>query len=338
QWFRDAKRLSGVAQCGLKVASLAPLGDLLALAYPERVALYQSPGRFKLAAGNLALLEANHPLAHAEALVAAELDGQAQGAKIYRGAALSLSRLEALFPQTREFHPRLEWSDEEGRLIGEEVRSLGELVLERRPLKTLPAEAVREALLAAVRRRGHLALDAAAEQLLARVALLRQTLGDPWPDWSQEALLDDLEAWLAPYLDGVRRLDKLDRLPLASILRDRLDWPQRQTLDDLAPTHLGVPSGSRVRLDYTGAEPVLAVKLQELFGLAETPRIAGGRVPVLLHLLSPAGRPMQVTRDLASFWANGYFEVRKDMRGRYPKHPWPEDPWAARATARTKRR
>jgi len=338
QWFRDAKRLSGVAQCGLKVASLAPLGELLALAYPERVALYQSPGRFKLAAGNLALLEANHPLAHAEALVAAELDGQAQGAKIYRGAALSLSRLEALFPQTREFHPRLEWSDEEGRLIGEEVRSLGELVLERRPLKALPAEAVREALLAAVRRRGHLAVDAAAEQLMARVALLRQTLGDPWPDWSQKALLADLEVWLAPYLDGVRRLDKLDRLPLASILLDRLDWPQRQTLDDQAPTHLAVPSGSRVRLDYTGAEPVLAVKLQELFGLAETPRIAGGRVPVLLHLLSPAGRPLQVTRDLASFWANGYFEVRKDMRGRYPKHPWPEDPWNARATARTKQR
>lgn len=336
QWYRDAKRLAGLAQCGLKVASLAPLGELLALAYPERVALFQAPGRFKLAAGNLALLDADHPLAHCEALVAAELDGQAQGAKIYRGAALSLSRLEALFPQTRMFRPRLEWNEEEGRLIGEEVRSLGELVLERRPLTTLPAEAVREALLGAVRRRGHLVLDAQAEQLLARVALLRRTLGDPWPDWSQPALLGDLEDWLAPYLDGVRRLDKLDRLPLATILLDRLDWPQRQALDDLTPTHLSVPSGSRVRLDYTGAEPVLAVKLQELFGLAETPCIAGGRVPVLLHLLSPAGRPLQVTRDLASFWANGYFEVRKDMRGRYPKHPWPEDPWAAQATARTK--
>ncbi|WP_168014501.1 ATP-dependent helicase HrpB [Halomonas salinarum] len=336
QWYRDARRLAGVARCGLRVDALAPLGELLALAYPERVALYQSPGRFKLAAGNLALIETDHPLAHAEALVAAELDGQAQGAKIYRGAALSLSRLEALFPQVRTFRPRLEWSDDEGRLIGEEVRALGELILERRPLQTLPAEAVREALLAAVRRRGALAVDAAAEQLLARVALLRRTLGDPWPDWSQAALLADLETWLAPYLEGVRRLDKLDRLPLAKILLDRLDWPQRQALDDLAPTHLSVPSGSRIRLDYTGAEPVLAVKLQELFGLAETPCIAGGRVPVLLHLLSPAGRPLQVTRDLASFWANGYFEVRKDMRGRYPKHPWPEDPWAAQATARTK--
>jgi ATP-dependent helicase HrpB len=336
QWYRDAKRLAELAQCGLKVASLAALGELLALAYPERIALFQAPGRFKLAAGNLALLDADHPLAHCEVLVAAELDGQAHGAKVYRGAALSLSRLETLFPETREFRPRLEWSDEEGRLIGEEVRSLGELVLERRPLKALPAEAVREALLAAVRRRGHLALDAKAEQLLARVALLRRTLGDPWPDWSQEALLADMEAWLAPYLEGVRRLDKLDRLPLATILLDRLEWPQRQALDEQAPTHLAVPSGSRVRLDYTGAEPVLAVKLQELFGLAQTPCIASGRVPVLLHLLSPAGRPLQVTRDLASFWAHGYFEVRKDMRGRYSKHPWPEDPWAAQATARTK--
>ena len=173
---------------------------------------------------------------------------------------------------------------------------------------------------------------------MSGVALLRRPLGDPWPDWSQEALLADMEAWLAPYLEGVRRLDKLDRLPLATILLDRLEWPQRQALDEQAPTHLAVPSGSRVRLDYTGAEPVLAVKLQELFGLAQTPCIASGRVPVLLHLLSPAGRPLQVTRDLASFWAHGYFEVRKDMRGRYPRHPWPEDPTVADPTLRAKPR
>ncbi|WP_129141462.1 ATP-dependent helicase HrpB [Modicisalibacter coralii] len=346
QWYRDARRLADTLACGLSVDSLAPLGELLALAYPERVALRQAPGRFKLAAGSLALLDASHPLAHAEALVAVELDGQAQGARIFRAAALEPSRLEALFPETRDFRPRLTWSETEGRLIGEEVRALGELTIERRPLREMPDAAIREALLAAVRRRGRLAFDAGAEQLCARVALLRREFGETWPDWSRERLLATLEDWLSPYLDGIRRLERLDALPFARILLDRLDWSSRQALDELAPTHLPVPSGSRIRLDYVSgraggaldAEPVLAVKLQELFGLGETPRIAGGRVPVVLHLLSPAGRPLQVTRDLASFWKRGYFEVRKDMRGRYPKHPWPEDPRTAVATARTRRR
>lgn len=338
QWYRDARRLAEALGCGLAVETLAPLGELLAMAYPERVALRQAPGRFKLAAGSLALLDAAHPLGHAEALVAVELDGQAQGARIFRAAAIDPSRLEALFPETRDFHTRLTWSDDEGRLIGEEVRALGELVLESRPLREMPEEAVRAALLAALRRRGRLALDPQAQQLCARVALLRRVYGDEWPDWSQQRLLETLESWLTPYLDGVRRLDRLDALPLGRLLLDRLDWPRRQALDALAPTHLQVPSGSRIRLDYRGDEPVLAVKLQELFGLVETPRLAGGRVPVILHLLSPAGRPLQVTRDLASFWGQGYFEVRKDMRGRYPKHPWPEDPRAAAPTAKTMRR
>lgn len=346
QWYRDARRLADTLACGLSVDSLAPLGELLALAYPERVALRQAPGRFKLAAGSLALLDASHPLAHAEALVAVELDGQAQGARIFRAAAIEPSRLEALFPETRTFRARLTWSEAEGRLIGEEVRALGELIIERRPLREMPEGAVREALLAAVRRRGWLAFDAKAEQLCARMALLRREFGDTWPDWSQERLLETLEDWLAPYLDGVRRLDRLDALPFARILLDRLDWSSRQALDELAPTHLPVPSGSRIRLDYgsshasdaPGDGPVLAVKLQELFGLGETPRIVGGRVPVVLHLLSPAGRPLQVTRDLASFWERGYFDVRKDMRGRYPKHPWPEDPRTAVPTAKTRRR
>ncbi|MDW5377352.1 ATP-dependent helicase HrpB [Halomonas sp. HP20-15] len=338
QWQRDARRLAETLGCDLAVGTLAPLGELLAMAYPERVALRQAPGRFKLAAGSLALIDAAHPLGHAEALVAVELDGQAQGARIFRAAAIDPSRLGALFPETREFRARLTWSDSEGRLIGEEVRALGELVLESRPLREMPEEAVRAALLAALRRRGRLALDPQAEQLCARVALLRRECGDEWPDWSEQRLLETLESWLAPYLDGVRRLDRLDALPFERILLDRLDWQSRQALDELAPTHLTVPSGSRIRLDYRGDEPVLAVKLQELFGLGETPRLAGGRVPVMLHLLSPAGRPLQVTRDLASFWDQGYFEVRKDMRGRYPKHPWPEDPRAAVPTAKTKRR
>ncbi|MBB3232168.1 ATP-dependent helicase HrpB [Halomonas stenophila] len=336
-WQRDARRLASRMGCRLEAPSLAPLGELLALAWPERIAQRLAPGRFRLAGGGQATLPDDHPLAHAGLLVAVALDGEAGGGRIFRAAALDTERLPALHPEAGEWREHLEWSDEAGRLVGERRRGLGAVVLERRPLHDLPPEAVRRALLAALRRRG-LPLDEAAEQLRGRVALLRRELGEPWPDWSDAALLDDLEAWLGPYLDGLTRLEAVERLPFARILLDHLDWPLRSRLDELAPTHLAVPSGSRVRLDYRGELPVLAVKLQEVFGWREAPRLVGGRVAPLLHLLSPARRPLQVTADLASFWANGYPEVRKDMRGRYPKHPWPEDPWSAEATARTKPR
>jgi ATP-dependent helicase HrpB len=151
-------------------------------------------------------------------------------------------------------------------------------------------------------------------------------------------LLGTLEEWLAPHLAGVTRRSQLERLDLAQLLRQRLSWEQRQALDRLAPTHVAVPSGSRLPIDYgAGDVPVLAVRLQEMFGARETPSVAGGRVPLLLHLLSPAGRPLQVTRDLAGFWAGSYPMVRSEMRGRYPKHAWPDDPLAAAPTARAKR-
>ncbi|RDB42978.1 ATP-dependent helicase HrpB [Halomonas sp. DQ26W] len=342
QWHHEARRLARIGGCGLEVASLAPLGELLALAYPERVAQRLEPGRFRLAGGGLATLPEQHPLAHSELLVAAELDGQASGARIFRGVSITRERLEALFSETAEWRASLEWSDAQGRLTGEEVRGLGAVVLERRALKSLPAEAVHTALLEALRRRGVLPFDEAGDQLRGRVALLRRELGDDWPDWSTSMLLDDLENWLGPHLDGITRLDAVDRLPLTRILLDVLDWSLRSRLDAMAPERVEVPSGSRVRLDYTPClergEPVLAVKLQEVFGWHGSPLVADGRVAVLLHLLSPARRPLQVTRDLASFWANGYPEVRREMRGRYPKHPWPEDPLEAEATARAKRR
>ncbi|WP_372610853.1 ATP-dependent helicase HrpB [Halomonas sp.] len=350
QWHQEARRLARIAGDGLEVASLAPLGELLALAYPERIGQRIEPGRFRLAGGTLATLPEAHPLAHVPLLVAAELDGEASGARIFRAVALDPERLEALYPQTREWRASLEWSDAQGRMIGEQVRGLDAVVLERRPLGQLPPEAVRSALLAALRRRERLPFDDDAEQLRGRVALLRSELnselnselGQAWPDWSLSALLATLEHWLAPYLDGVSRLEAVEKLPLARILLDSLDWPLRSRLEELAPPRLAVPSGSSHRLDYRpcleGKPPVLAVKLQECFGWQASPRVAEGRAPVLLHLLSPARRPLQVTGDLASFWANGYPEVRREMRGRYPKHPWPEDPFSAEATASTKRR
>ncbi|WP_299311823.1 ATP-dependent helicase HrpB [uncultured Halomonas sp.] len=350
QWQRDAERLARIAGVSLEVTSLSPLGELLALAYPERIAQrLDAPGRFRLAGGGLATLPDHHPLAHTALLVAVELDGEASGARIFRAVGLARERLEALYPECGQWRASLEWSDDQGRLLGEQVRGLGAVVLERKPLAKPPAEAVKAALLEALRRRG-LPRDDALTQLQGRVALLRRTFGAEvespgqaaWPDWSDEALLATLEAWLGPHLDGITRLDAVQRLPLARLLLDTLDWALRSRLETLAPERLAVPSGASHRVDYApcleGKPPVLAVKLQECFGWQASPRIADGREAVLLHLLSPARRPLQVTADLASFWAGGYPEVRKEMRGRYPKHPWPEDPVIAEATARTKRR
>ncbi|MBD3894408.1 ATP-dependent helicase HrpB [Halomonas sp. ML-15] len=342
QWHREARRLCRSAGVALAVDSLEEIGELLALAFPERIAQQLSVGRFRLAGGGQATLSDGHPLAHAELLVAAELDGDATAARIYRAATISQARLEACFPSLREWQAKVEWSESEGRLIGQEVRAMGALTLASRPLMSLPPDAVREALLAALRRSDTLTFDEATDQLRGRVALVRREFGDPWPDWSQATLLETLEIWLGPYLDGITRLDAVARLPLGRYLQDSLDWALRERLETLAPERMTLPSGNTVRLDYRpcldGEDPLLAAKLQELFGWQSTPRLVDGRVTPLVHLLSPARRPLQVTRDLASFWANGYVEVRKDMRGRYPKHPWPEDPLTAEATGRTKRR
>jgi ATP-dependent helicase HrpB len=203
-------------------------------------------------------------------------------------------------------------------------------------------QAVMAALLEGVRRIGLETLPWTPElrQWQARVRLLRGAMPEAhWPDVSDHALLDRLEVWLAPTASGVMRLEQLKRIDLAAALDGLLTWEQRRDLDRLAPTHVAVPTGSHIRLDYTGTDhPVLAVRLQEMFGCRDTPTVANGRVGVLIHLLSPAGRPVQVTQDLASFWRAGYQDVRKELRGRYPKHHWPEDPLTAAPTRRTKRR
>jgi ATP-dependent helicase HrpB len=179
-----------------------------------------------------------------------------------------------------------------------------------------------------------------ARQFQNRVNFMRRVLPEEeLPDLSDRALTETLERWLLPYLDGVRSLAHLARVDLREPLKGMLEWRQQKLIDDEAPTHLKVPSGSRVALEYPAeGDPFLAVKLQEMFGLAETPRVAKGRVPVLIHLLSPARRPIQVTSDLKSFWNGAYREVCKELKGRYPKHPWPDDPWNAPATRHVKKR
>ena len=280
-------------------------------------------------------------------LVIAEL-GSRQGQReerIYRAAALDSGLFEAELAEMVSLRDELEWDEREGVLRAERQRRVGELVLSREPLPGLDDEARGRALLGLVRRKGLELLPWTPElrQWQARIALLRAldlraADSSEWPAVSDAALLERLEDWLLPYLGKVSRLAHFAGLDLHSILATLLPWPLPQRLDELAPVAIAVPSGSRVRLDYNESPPVLAVRLQELFGLADTPRIAGGRLPVKLHLLSPARRPVQVTQDLASFWANTYIDVKKDLKGRYPKHYWPDDPLVAEPTARAKPR
>ena len=215
------------------------------------------------------------------------------------------------------------------------------IVLRERPLRDVTAEEIASVLVAAIRREGlgMLTWSAHATALRARLAFAHRHDAAAFADVADASLIESLEDWLVPALDGVRKKSDLARVDLGAALLARLPWAARARLDAFAPTHLDVPSGSRISIDYADpTQPVLAVKLQELFGLLETPRIAEGRAPLVLHLLSPAGRPVQVTRDLASFWRDGYFEVRRDLKGRYPRHPWPDDPVTAAPTRRVKPR
>jgi ATP-dependent helicase HrpB len=229
---------------------------------------------------------------------------------------------------------------EDGDVVARSVERLGAVETVVRPLRNPGPALVREALLEGLRREGPglLRWSREADELRERLAFLHRVLGAPWPDVSDAALLERPEDWLEPELSRARRRADLGRIDAGQALRRLLPWSTGEAarLDELAPERMEVPSGSRIRVEYGGEQPVLAVKLQEMFGLAETPSVAG--VPVLVHLLSPAGRPAAVTADLASFWRDGYRSVRAELRGRYPRHPWPEDPASAPPTRRTNAR
>ncbi|WP_338806313.1 ATP-dependent helicase HrpB [Pseudomonas chlororaphis] len=314
------------------------LGALLALAYPDRVAQQRRPGgaEYRLANGRAALFSETDSLMKQPWLVIADL-GSRQGQReerIYLAADFDPALFDSVLAEQVRSVDQLDWDEREGVLRAERQRKVGELVLSREPLTGLDEAARCQALVNLVRRKGLELLPWTPElrQWQARVALLRQldleAKGESqWPDVSDTALLKSLESWLLPYLGKVSRLSHFANLELASIVHNLLPWPLPQRLDELAPHHLTVPSGSSIRLDYSEQPPILAVRLQELFGLAETPRIAGGRQVVKLHLLSPARRPVQVTQDLANFWRSTYAEVKKDLKGRYPKLFHKLDPW-----------
>lgn len=314
------------------------LGALLALAYPDRVAQQRKPGgaEYRLANGRAALFSEVDGLMKQSWLVIADL-GSRQGQReerIYLAAEFDPGLLDNVLSEQVSVVDQLDWDEREGVLRAERQRKVGELVLSREPLNGLDEAARTQALVNLVRRKGLELLPWTPElrQWQARVALLRQldllAQGQSeWPDVSDGALLAGLEDWLGPYLGRVSRLSHFANLDLSSIVHNLLKWPLPQRLDELAPHHIKVPSGSSVRLDYSEQPPILAVRLQELFGLADTPRIAGGRQVVKLHLLSPARRPVQVTQDLANFWRSTYAEVKKDLKGRYPKLFHKLDPW-----------
>ncbi|WP_407571335.1 ATP-dependent helicase HrpB [Deinococcus altitudinis] len=317
-------------------------GQLVALAYPERVAALRAGtrDRYLMAGGQGVRLPEADPHAGTPLLAVAHLDARlvAGEGRVYLA---SVVRLEDLQERVSE-EAVVRWDTRTGTLLAQTERRLGAILLGAEPLKTVPPELRVRAMTEAVRQEGLELLNwtDAARQWQARVSSLRAWNGGEWPDLSDAALLERLDEWLPDLLGSARSREDLGRLGVLQAIQTLLPWNLNRQLDDLAPLALEVPSGSKVRLEYRqgGEAPILAVKLQELFGLADTPTVNAGRTPVLLHLLSPARRPVQVTQDLRSFWQKGYFEARKDLRGQYPRHPWPDDPWTAEATRKAKPR
>ncbi|MGG5753473.1 ATP-dependent helicase HrpB [Zafaria sp. Z1313] len=345
----DAAHAGPSVPRGTRVPWGEEVGFVVALAFPERVGrLVPGAGTYLLASGTRAGLPAGSPLAGhewlavAEATRAAGRDAAGTGAVIR--AAAPLGEDTALAAAGGLLLDQVEAAFASGRVSARRERRLGAILLDSTPVRPGPEEgraAVERALAAGGL--GIIGFSEAADALRRRLALLHRELGAPWPDVSEAALAARLGDWLAPELEALAGGASVRGIDLAEPLRRLLPWPEASRLGELAPERLEVPSGSRVRIDYPepgddAGRPVVAVKLQECFGWDRTPRVAGGRVPVLFHLLSPAGRPLAVTDDLASFWSGPYAQVRAEMRGRYPKHPWPEDPWTAPATAKTKRR
>lgn len=329
------------------------VGRIVALAYPERLAQRRAESRnlrdvgYLCADGGEASVPERDALAASEWLAIAHWTVGAPhgGAPRRIRAAAAISASDVLRDHAARIGNAVEvtWNDQQQGVLAERQTRLGAIVLERKPLAQPEGERQRAAMIVGLRSLGLSALPwtDAARQFQARVMSLRRWRPtEDWPALDDDALFEQLDHWLAPHLGGITRRDHLARLDLASLLNNQLDYAQQQRLARLAPTHLDVPSGSRISLEYAadGAPPVLAVKLQELFGATRTPSVDDGRMAVALHLLSPGRRPIQVTRDLAGFWARTYAEVRKELKGRYPRHPWPDDPLVAAPTARAKPR
>ncbi len=314
-------------------------GALLSLAYPDRIALQRGgdDGRYLLSGGKGAIVEAGDSLASSRMLIAVDLDGDLREARLRLGASVSES-------EVRELHDVIElsvceWTRRDRAVSARQRVMLGALVLGDRHWKDAPDTQIAAAMVEGVRELGLSALDwsKAARLLRARVEWLR-TRGADMPDMSDSGLMASLDLWLQPFLGGIRRADALRKVDVTAALKTLLDWEAQKVLEKLAPSSITAPTGTRLAIDYAGQQPSVSVRLQEMFGLNRHPTVGPDRLPLLIELLSPAQRPVQTTADLPGFWATSYADVRKDMRGRYPKHPWPEDPTQAEPTRRVKPR
>jgi len=343
-----AKRLlteARIWQRQLNIPDQAPRSDacgvLLALAYPDRIAQRRPgpPGRYRLRNGRGAAIPTGQPLSTEEFLVVADIDGKLPESRIFLAAAISRDDVLALYGDDVTIEPEVAWDETTGAVRARIREQLGALTLSDAPWRDPNPDDIASALLDVIRRNpSSLPWTDAARAVQTRVNFLR-TRDETWPDLSDDTLAATMETWLAPYLAGLTRLEQVQQLNLAALLLETLSRQQRSALDERAPTHYTAPTGSRIEIDYTDpTTPTVSIRLQEMFGVVDTPRVDRGTVPITLHLLSPAHRPVQVTRDLGGFWKGSYFDVKRDLKGRYPKHEWPDDPVAAAPTNRAKRR
>ncbi|MGB7241413.1 MAG: ATP-dependent helicase HrpB [Sulfitobacter sp.] len=331
----EAKRLSAAAPRNAPHSS-APLGILAALAYPDRIGLHRGGdgARYILSGGKGAVLPDKDPMVGTRLLVATDLDGDPREARIRQAVALTDADLRAAFQDQIKWHDQCLWSRRDARVLARQQERFGALVLEDRAWADAPTQAVARAMIDGVRQLGLLPTPAAA-RLLSRARLLHSA-DTSFPDFSEAVLLDTAEDWLLPHLTGIKSAADWKRFDITDALRSRLSWDQTQMLDSAAPSHFVTPLGRKIPIDYDGAQARISLRLQEVFGVTRHPMVAG--TPVQMTLLSPAQRPVQVTDDLPGFWASSYADVRRDMRGRYPRHPWPDDPTQADPTLRAKRR
>ncbi len=336
--LREAMQYERLLGSHDRVEDFSASGTLLAAAYPDRIGRKKGGNQYLLASGRAVSLPVGDHLGRSEFLVAAQVDGGARQGRVFLAASLERGEISRDHGHLLSREELVRWNGE--RVEAAVVTRFGAVEFAREDLKLVDPEQVRQCLLAGIRETGldSLAWDRKSQELRARMQCAH--LWDPvnWPDMSDAALLSDL-SWLEPWLDNVTTLARLRKIDLTGALLARLSWQEQQQFEHLVPTHLQVPSGSRIRLRYSpGEPPVLAVRLQEMFGATRTPAVFGGRVPVVVHLLSPASRPIQVTSDLAGFWRTTYHEVKKELKGRYPKHYWPDDPLTAKATSRVRPR
>lgn len=326
-----------------KVDRADEVGLLLAFAYPDRIGERRkgADARYRLSGGRGGILPNEDSLASEAYIAVAELDGQAREAKIYLAAPVARATLETHFADQISEGTEVFWDTQSDAVQARWQRRIGALVLDEKATHDeADPDAIATAMIEGIRKIGLHCLpwDKASEGLRERLSFLHRVDGDHWPDMSDDGLLGSLEDWIAPYLTGITKRGQLKQINLSEALLAGIDWNQRQELDRLAPTHWQVPTGSNIRIDYSGETPALPVRMQEMFGATETPKVAGGKVAVTLHLLSPAQRPIQVTSDLVGFWNGSYAQVKAEMKGRYPKHYWPDDPLQAEPTRRVKSR